>query len=144
MFTWICPQCGREVPPAYTDCPDCAKATPPADAAQAPPPTAAQPATPVYQAPPPPYQAPPSYQAPPQPAAPPQYAAAPPQYAAAPPQYLAPEPRRGLPTWALTVLFALAFLGLGSGIYWLVGASHGATAKPTTTVESPAAKPGAK
>ena len=24
MFTWICPQCGREVPPAYADCPDCA------------------------------------------------------------------------------------------------------------------------
>src|SRR5205085_12555142 len=24
MFTWICPQCGREVPPAYNDCPDCA------------------------------------------------------------------------------------------------------------------------
>lgn len=24
MFTWICPQCGREVPPAYTECPDCA------------------------------------------------------------------------------------------------------------------------
>ena len=23
MFTWICPQCGREVPPAYNDCPDC-------------------------------------------------------------------------------------------------------------------------
>ena len=23
MFTWICPQCGREVPPAYTECPDC-------------------------------------------------------------------------------------------------------------------------
>ena len=27
MFTWICPQCGREVPPAYNDCPDCAKKT---------------------------------------------------------------------------------------------------------------------
>lgn len=24
MFTWICPQCGREVPPSYTECPDCA------------------------------------------------------------------------------------------------------------------------
>ena len=24
MFTWICPQCGREVPPAYNECPDCA------------------------------------------------------------------------------------------------------------------------
>jgi len=24
MFTWICPQCGREVPPSASDCPDCA------------------------------------------------------------------------------------------------------------------------
>ena len=27
MFTWICPQCGREVSPAYTECPDCAHKT---------------------------------------------------------------------------------------------------------------------
>ena len=25
MFTWICPKCGREVPPAYNDCPNCAE-----------------------------------------------------------------------------------------------------------------------
>lgn len=24
MFTWICPQCGREVPPSEQECPDCA------------------------------------------------------------------------------------------------------------------------
>jgi hypothetical protein len=24
MFTWICPKCGREVPPSYSDCPNCA------------------------------------------------------------------------------------------------------------------------
>ncbi len=24
MFTWICPECGREVPPSYSECPDCA------------------------------------------------------------------------------------------------------------------------
>ena len=23
MFTWICPKCGRDVPPSYCDCPDC-------------------------------------------------------------------------------------------------------------------------
>ena len=23
MFTWICPRCGREVPPSYNECPDC-------------------------------------------------------------------------------------------------------------------------
>jgi hypothetical protein len=125
MFTWICPQCGREVPPAYTECPDCSRKTAPADAVQAeePPPSAAPPA---YSAPPPT----PQYQTPPQPAAQPQYLAPPP-------------PRGGLPTWALTLLFAFAFLGLGSGVYWLVS-SRGANAKPTTTVESPAAKPGAK
>src|ERR1035438_3119946 len=27
MFTWICPTCGREVPPAYNECPDCAAKT---------------------------------------------------------------------------------------------------------------------
>ncbi|MCC7176030.1 MAG: zinc ribbon domain-containing protein [Bryobacterales bacterium] len=28
MFTWICPQCGREVPPSAAECPDCAGKTP--------------------------------------------------------------------------------------------------------------------
>jgi hypothetical protein len=55
-----------------------------------------------------------------------------------------PARRGGLPTWLLTVLFAFAFLGLGSGIYWLVGAARGTGAKPAAAVESPAAKPGAK
>jgi len=27
MFTWVCPKCGREVPPAYDECPDCAGKT---------------------------------------------------------------------------------------------------------------------
>lgn len=81
MFTWICPQCGREVPPAYTECPDCAAK---ASAAGAP---APPPQQPVYQAPPtqagmpapqqpyPPYPPQPQYQQPPQyppPAYPPQ------------------------------------------------------------------------
>lgn len=32
MFTWICPKCGKEVPPAYSECPNCvpAAAVPPA------------------------------------------------------------------------------------------------------------------
>ncbi len=25
MFTWICPKCGTEVPPSYSECPNCAK-----------------------------------------------------------------------------------------------------------------------
>jgi hypothetical protein len=121
MFTWICPKCGREVPPAYTDCPDCSKDAPPVDAAA---PVAAPPQA-AHNTP--------------SPAPPPQ------QYAAAPPPYQAPATARGgLPTWAMALLFAFAFLGLGSGVYWLVGASHGASAKPATTIESPAAKPGAK
>jgi len=111
MFTWICPRCGREVPPSYTECPDCPKEgeAPTADATvvpTAPAPSPAAAATPVYAVPAP--------------------------------------PSGGLPTWALTLLFAFAFLGLGSGVYWLINSSHGASAKPTTTVESPAAKPGAK
>jgi hypothetical protein len=110
MFTWICPRCGREVPPAYNECPDCPKVGETLSEATVQPtvpaPSPAAAATPVYQA-------------------------------AAP-------PRGGLPTWALTLLFAFAFLGLGSGVYWLINSSHGASAKPTSTVESPAAKPGAK
>jgi hypothetical protein len=43
MFTWICPKCGKEVPPAYSECPNCSakeQAVPveqPATPAQAPP-----------------------------------------------------------------------------------------------------------
>src|ERR1035437_4689408 len=70
MFTWICPQCGREVPPAYNDCPDCAKTAAgggaPAAAAAANLPVQQPPAfappppqQPYYQQPPPPHQAPP-------------------------------------------------------------------------------------
>ncbi|HWR53750.1 MAG TPA: zinc ribbon domain-containing protein [Bryobacteraceae bacterium] len=36
MFSWICPKCGKEVPPAYSECPNCAtpeaEALPPAKA----------------------------------------------------------------------------------------------------------------
>jgi hypothetical protein len=56
------------------------------------------------------------------------------------------EPSRGLPTWLLTVLFAFAFLGLGSGLYWGVGylRNPSSIAAPPATVESPTAKPAAK
>jgi hypothetical protein len=103
MFTWICPQCGREVPPSYTDCPDCAakgKAAPPAPPAAQPPP----PAPPIQAA------------APPPPAA--QYSAPPYQ---PPPQYYQPPPARaGLPTWLMSIIFALAFGGLVLGGYYAV------------------------
>jgi len=45
MFTWICPTCGREVPPSYKECPDCAakaKGTPAGEPAAASPPPVAQ------------------------------------------------------------------------------------------------------
>ena len=120
MFTWICPQCGREVPPAYADCPDCA-----AKAAAAPPPQAEPQPTEAYYPP----------QAPAHPPAQPQrrpHAAVPSRYA--------------LPTWLLTVVFALAFVGLVFGTYWIVQVARGTgqPSKPLASVESPAAKSGVK
>jgi hypothetical protein len=140
MFTWICPQCGREVPPAYTECPDCKDKAAKGDQAAAAPPQPPQAAPPYSQAPP---QTQAQYPAPYQPAPPAQ-----PQYQQPyPPQYQQPPmrpPRAPLPTWLMAALFALAFVGLGSGVYWLVGAGKGTSAKPAAAVESPAAKPGAK
>jgi len=231
MFTWICPQCGREVLPSYTECPSCAQQakesaagqpapvgqTPvnvaagspvetPAAPVYQPPPAGYQPAPPGYQQPPPGYpppppgyqpmppgyqplppgyqpppagyqpppgyqypppppgyQPPPAYQPqsayppppeqppyqppPPPPAAPPPPPAAPAvEQPAAPRSFLIPPPSRGLPTWALTVLFAVVFVGVVSGIYWLINSSRGPSqaAAPPPQVESPAAKPVAK
>jgi hypothetical protein len=202
MFTWICPQCGREVPPSYTECPDCvAKGlVPPAPAAEpaqpqanmAPGPEA--PPQPPYlpqqpQAAPPPYGQPqynpyppyppqypppqgqypqgqypqypaPQYQAPPpqyQPP-PPQYQPPPPQYQAppSPPQYQAPRPapafaalpaRKGLsalPTWLLTVIFAVAFVAVVGGVYTFVGRGGSTAASPAATVANAAAPAAAK
>jgi len=135
MFTWICPQCGREVPPSYTECPDCTRK--PAGAGQpvaAPPPSAVPVLEPVSAIAP----------GPPEPALPP---LAPP--IEPPPVYQAlirPQPvahRRGLPVWLATVLSALAIVGLVAGVYWVVGYFHGgSSAKPSAAVESPGAKPG--
>jgi hypothetical protein len=174
MFSWICPQCGREVPPSYTECPDCAAK------GKVPPSPASEPAQPPANAPPVPQPAPPQYIAqppqqspypaqygPPQPPQYPQYAATP-QYPQ-PPQYQQPQqypptqhapqyapqyapPRApgfraaGLPTWLLTVIFALAFVGLVGGVYWAVGYFRGDSqaASPPANVENPAAKPVAK
>lgn len=49
MFSWICPKCGTEVPPSYSDCPNCARvaAGPAAVAAPpSPPPARVQPPPP--------------------------------------------------------------------------------------------------
>ncbi len=130
MFTWICPQCGREVPPAYTDCPDCAAKAAQGGATAAPAAAAPPSSAPSEDA---------SQSQPvPQPAQP-----APAQVQVRP--YVPPPPaaHAGLPTWLMAIVFALAFLGLGAGIYWIVGYVKGRTA-PSVTVESPAAKAGAK
>lgn len=158
MFTWMCPQCGREVPPSYSECPDCAKraAAPPPDQQAAPPPQQqyAPPPPPQRQYAPPP---PPQPQQPPYasiPSAHPQYQQqyAPPQYGqpqygqpqyGQPPQYMPPPPRAGLPTWAMALLFSVAICGVVFGIYWLVGSNKGG-ATPSAAVENPAAKAGAK
>jgi hypothetical protein len=170
MFTWICPQCGREVPPAYDDCPDCkARATQAGGAV----PPGGQPMPP--EPPPPPQQPPPSQHQPvyyqqqaqqppshyaPQASAPPppppqqqqQYYAPPPQAAPQgyyPPPPPPPPPAHGmnLPIWLMTILFAFAIGGVVLGIVWLASSNHGSAGTgptPTATVESPAAKPGQK
>jgi hypothetical protein len=48
--------------------------------------------------------------------------------------------------WLLTIVFALAFVGLVGGIYWLVQVArgNGQPSTPSAIVESPAAKSGAK
>ena len=119
MFTWICPQCGREVPPSYDKCPDCAakeKSGVQPTAAQAPP--ASEGAAPAAPAPSPAYL-------------PPAVAPLP------PPHYAAPPAHAGLPTWLLTLLFAFAFLGVGAGVYFAVHYFRGgaqAASAPAATV----------
>jgi hypothetical protein len=145
MFTWICPQCGREVPPSYTECPDCTKRA--KEAAAAPPPD--QPPVPQnmppLQAPPPPPQ---QQYAPPPPQQQQYYQQ--PQYQQPPQYYVQPPQKRGglnLPIWLMTILFALAIAGVVFGMNWLLSSNKGSAGNgpaPTSTVESPAAKPGAK
>jgi len=176
MFTWICPQCGREVPPAYSDCPDCAAKAAAAGATAAPPqppppPPAAQPYYPPP--PPPPAPAPPAAQPyypqppaqpyyPPQPQQPPAQPYYPPQPPQPPPQAYyppaqpqpqpQPQPRPQavgpgrfvLPTWLLTVVFTLAFVGLVGGVVWLVQRGGSQSGTPPASVPSRAAKSGAK
>jgi hypothetical protein len=55
------------------------------------------------------------------------------------PQANVPRKGPGLPTWLLTVIFALVFVGVVFGIYRLI--NHNPS-KPTAAVENPAAKPG--
>jgi hypothetical protein len=122
MFTWICPQCGREVPPAYNECPDCTGK----QAGQAAAPQPGQ-GAPAGAAPPPPQTAPsartPAYPQPP---------------------YMQPPPARGitLPPWLMSIVFAVLFLGAGAAIYFGVkrfNSSGEASASTPATLENPPA-----
>jgi hypothetical protein len=98
-------------------------------------------AQPYY--PPPAPQAQPYYPPQPPPQAQPYY---PPQPQPQPqPRAVGPS-RFVLPVWLLTVVFALAFVGLVFGIYWIVQVARGGSqsSTPSTSVESRAAKSGAK
>lgn len=138
MFTWICPKCGGEVPPSYSECPRCAEAagrtpSPPVPASAPVPvpqvaPVAPPPPPPVY-APPP---TPPVYAAP---EPPPVYAAPPlaplpaqpqqPWEAAPQPAYVLPEPKKKMPAW-LVVLLVFGVLGGGLyGVYHFFGSGSG-------------------
>lgn len=111
MFTWICPQCGREVPPSYNDCPDCVAK------AQAQPPVAV------------PAEAPPAPQPPLAPQAPITTVSP-----ALPP--LLPTPARTtLPTWLMTVISALAFVGIGAAAFFVIQFFN---KEPTTAARSAA------
>ncbi len=147
MFTWICPQCGREVPPAYTECPDCADKAKRQQAETSAAPPEPPSATGAFS--PPPASPPPSQAAPPPPYTPPQPVYAPPPQAAAPQQPAYPVPIRpaspGLPTWLMAIVFAFAFLGIAIAGYWGISYRRGQTsAAPSASVENPSAKPGAK
>jgi len=159
MFTWICPQCGREVPPSYSECPTCAERRQQGGQPQAPQPVPPQ--QPQY-APQPPQQ--PQYA--PQPPQQPQYAPQQPVYAPAPPQqtaqfpvpqqpvmaapqyvppqqpqYPAPQPqavytldeqKKGLPTWLVGILTVAVLGGALFGLYKYVGKGNngGSAATP--------------
>ena len=122
MFTWICPQCGREVPPAYNECPDCSGKA----AGQGAAPQPGQSATGVA-------------------APPPQHAPAPP-YAQAPahpqPPYMQPPPARGvtLPPWLMSIVFAVLFLAIGAAVFFGIKHFSGseASASAPNTLEKAA------
>ena len=127
MFTWICPQCGREVPPAYNECPDCtgkqAGTTAPPQQTQ---PQQGQAAT-VMTAPPPPAG----------------------QSAERWPRALPPEPKGiALPPWLMSIVFAILFVALGVGAYFGIkyfsGSGEAATGGPPAALQKSPLSAGAK
>lgn len=160
MFTWICPQCGREVPPSYSECPACAEARMKPQQPPQPQPPQPVPQQPQWTPAPPPQQPlqQPSWGAPQQPQwAPP--AQSQPQWTPQPPPPPPPqqEPwtpapqqpvytigennqRKGMPAWLVLLLVAG---GLGAalfGFYRFMGRSGSpATAGKEAAFEQPAA-----
>lgn len=116
MFTWICPQCGKEVPPHETECPYCAEAAK-ATAASSEAPSVTTPAAPASQ---PMAQAPPP---PPGPAAPPaaQQASSQPVY------YAVGAQRKGTPGWLVAILVAAALCAIAGGLYYYTHRPKAAT-----------------
>lgn len=111
MFTWICPKCGREVPPAYSECPNCAAADVPQQPAAAAPP-AAPPAPETAKAVPPPIAPSParSFDLPPSAS-----------FLNVPP----PPPKKGLHGALVTVLVAAGIVAVLAGAYFLLGSKRG-------------------
>jgi hypothetical protein len=124
MFTWICPQCGREVPPAYNECPDCTGKTAAAAPTQAGQPQQGQAASVMTASPP---------------------------TAAQPadrwPRALPPEPKgMRLPAWLMSIVFAILFVGLGAGAYFGIkyfsGSSEATTGGPPAALSKAPASAG--
>jgi len=144
MFNWVCPRCGKDVPPSKTECPFCADTA--AAAQQLPPQQYAPP--PQQYAPAAPAWAPPPQAPPPQAVAQQQYAPPPAQYAPPQQQYAPPAPawapppqRQGLPTWLLSVAFGLAFVGIFAAIYLSLNhqpSTASATAATSAATTAPA------
>jgi hypothetical protein len=75
------------------------------------------------------------------------YTQPPPNYMQAPPNYMQPAPSRGIPTWLLSIVFALAFVGLVGGVYWAIQHLKGDTRPVSASgiaLETPSAKQGSR
>ena len=125
MFNWVCPRCGKDVPPSKTECPFCPE-LPVAEPPPVQPHYAAQAVQPQY--------APQAVQ--------PQYApqAVQPQYAPPPPGWPPPQ-RQGAPAWLIGVAFGLAVAGVFAALYMYLDrqSSAPATAPAQTASAAPAA-----
>lgn len=143
MFTWICPKCGREVGPSYSECPFCADAAAAKPAAAAP--VAAAPPQPQYVAPPPPqpqYQPPPvQQQYAPQPVAPP-----PPPPPAQQVYYVgADDHKKSIPPWLAAVLACAAVAAVVFAVVYFARGNRAESGASTSKagVAKPAAPGGA-